>query len=180
MQEQHAVLTGFSIMQISNSMIYTPISMMQVLRKIPTGIHRLAWLAERSRSEPALTSSFLPKFLREKSWIILTSVLGSTVPVFCKSKDKRSWCSTWRRACVKADVKCGVVYHGGGYNDNVECLNLDIPHLRSLRVRDNDDEEESSKRQRRAGRREKVVSKSDCWQKIQHLDLLPGYLNCNP
>ena len=33
------------------------------------------------------------------------------VPVFCKCKDKRSWCSTQRCACVKADVKCGVACH---------------------------------------------------------------------
>ncbi len=71
------------------------------------------------------------------------------VPVFCKCKDKRSWCATRRCACVKAGVKCGVAYHGGGDNDNIECPNLDIPHLRSqkgLRVRDRDDEGESSKR----------------------------------
>ena len=74
------------------------------------------------------------------------------VPVFCKCKDKHSWCSTRRCACVKADVKCGVACHGGGDNDHVECSNLDISHLRSqkgLRVRDRDDERESSKRQRR-------------------------------
>ena len=72
------------------------------------------------------------------------------IPVFCKCKDKRSWCSTRRCACVKADVKCGVARHGGGDNDNVECLILDIPHLRlqkGLRVRDRDDEGELSKRQ---------------------------------
>ena len=28
------------------------------------------------------------------------------VPVFCNFKEKRSWCSTQRYACVKADVKC--------------------------------------------------------------------------
>ena len=53
---------------------------------------------------------------------------------------------------MKADVQCGVACHGGGDNDNVECPNLNIPHLRSqkgLRVRDRDDEGESSKRQRR-------------------------------
>ncbi len=74
------------------------------------------------------------------------------IPVFCKCKDERSWCSTRRCACVKADVKCGIACHGRGDNDNAECSNLDIPHLRSqksLRVRDRDDEGESSKRQRR-------------------------------
>ena len=75
------------------------------------------------------------------------------VPVFCKCKDKHSWCSNRRCACLKADVKCGVACHGGADNDNVECPNLDIPQLRSqkvLRVRDRDDEGESSKRQQRA------------------------------
>ena len=35
------------------------------------------------------------------------------VPVFCKCKDKRSWCSTRRYACFKAEIKCGVACHGG-------------------------------------------------------------------
>ncbi len=53
---------------------------------------------------------------------------------------------------MKVDVKGGVACHRGGDNDNAECPNLDIPHLRSqnsLRVKDKDDEEESSKRQER-------------------------------
>lgn len=55
---------------------------------------------------------------------------------------------------MKADVKCRVACHRGvdQDNDNVECPNLDIPHLRlqkDLRVRDRDDEGQSSKRQRR-------------------------------
>ncbi len=61
------------------------------------------------------------------------------VPVFCKCKDKRSWCSARKFACVKTDVKCGVACHRGGDYDNAECPNLDISHLRSqkdLRVRD--------------------------------------------
>ena len=48
------------------------------------------------------------------------------VPVFCKCKDKRSWCSTRRYACVKADVKCVVACHGGGDNSNIECPNLEL------------------------------------------------------
>ena len=74
------------------------------------------------------------------------------VHVFCKWKDKQSWCSTLRCACVKADVKCRVACHVGGDNDNAECFNLDIPHQCSqkhLRVRDKDDEGESSKKQQR-------------------------------
>ena len=74
------------------------------------------------------------------------------VPVFCKCKDKRSWCSTQRCACVKTDGKYEVAYHRGEDNDNAECPILHIPHLRSqksLRVRDRDDERKSSKRQQR-------------------------------
>ncbi len=33
------------------------------------------------------------------------------VPVFCKCKDKRSWCPTRRCACVKEDVKRKVACH---------------------------------------------------------------------
>ena len=51
-------------------------------------------------------------------------------PVFCKCKDKSSWCSTRRCACVKADVKCGAACHWGGDNSNIGCRNLDAPHLR--------------------------------------------------
>ena len=63
-----------------------------------------------------------------------------------------SWFSTRRCACEKADFKCGVACHGGGDNNNIECPNLDAPHLRSqkgLRARERDDKGESSKRQRR-------------------------------
>ena len=74
------------------------------------------------------------------------------VPVFCKCKDKRSWCSTRRCACFKADVKCGVACHGGEENGRPDCPNIAAPTLRSqkgLRVRDRDEEGKSSKRQRR-------------------------------
>lgn len=74
------------------------------------------------------------------------------VPVLCKCKDKHSWCATWRYICVKAGISCGVAYHEKRDNDNIECSNCDIPHLRlqnTLRVRNRNDEKESSKRQRR-------------------------------
>ena len=47
---------------------------------------------------------------------------------------------------MKTDVKCGVACQGGGDNNNIECPNLDAPHLRSqkgLRVWERDDEGES-------------------------------------
>ena len=74
------------------------------------------------------------------------------MPVFCKYKDKRSWCSTRRCACFKAEVKCGVACHGGDENGETDYPNIASPALRSqkgLRVRDRDEEGNSSKRQRR-------------------------------
>lgn len=73
------------------------------------------------------------------------------VPVFYKCKDKCNWYTTRRYTCVKTSVNCGITCHGGGDNDNIECPNLEIPHLRScksLQVRDRDNEGKSSKRQR--------------------------------
>lgn len=60
---------------------------------------------------------------------------------------------------ILTKVSYGVACHGGG-NDNVECPNLDNPHLhlqKGLRVRDRDDEGVSSKRHWRgtAGKSEK-------------------------
>ena len=74
------------------------------------------------------------------------------VPVFCKYKDKPSWCSTRRRAYFKAEVKCGVAFHGEEENGGTDCPNLAAPILRSqkgLQVGDRDEEGELSKRQRR-------------------------------
>lgn len=74
------------------------------------------------------------------------------MPVFCKCKDKHSWCSARRYACIKAEVKCGIACHGGDENCQSDCPNIAVPHLRSqkgLRVRDRDEEGEFSKRQRR-------------------------------
>ena len=74
------------------------------------------------------------------------------VPVFCKCKDKRSWCSTRRGACFKAEVNCGVACYGGDGNSEFNCTNIAAPHLRlqkGLWVRDGDEDGESSKRQRR-------------------------------
>ena len=71
------------------------------------------------------------------------------VPVFCKCKDKRSWCSTRRCACFKAEVKCGVACHEGEENSGIDCPNIAAPTLLSqkgLRVRDRDEEGESGKR----------------------------------
>lgn len=53
------------------------------------------------------------------------------VPVFCKCKDKRSWCSTRRCAYLKAEVKCGVAGHGGDGNGGTDCPNIASPALRS-------------------------------------------------
>lgn len=63
------------------------------------------------------------------------------VPGFWKCKDKRSWSSAPRYACIKAEVECGVAYHGGEGLSQSDCPNIAAPHLRSqkgLQVRDRD------------------------------------------
>ena len=52
------------------------------------------------------------------------------VPVFYKCKNKRSWCSTRKCACIKAEVKCGVACHGGDEIFESDCPNIAAPHLR--------------------------------------------------
>ncbi len=37
----------------------------------------------------------------------------AVTPVHCRCKDRKTWCSTRRCACIKAGVKCSVACHGG-------------------------------------------------------------------
>lgn len=75
--------------------------------------------------------------------------MTDNIYVFCKCKDKYSWCATRRCACVKAGFKYRVAYYKREDNDNIKCHNLEILHLRlqkGLWVEDKDDKKESSKR----------------------------------
>ncbi len=79
------------------------------------------------------------------------------VPVHCGCKDQKTWCSTRRCACFKAEAKCAIACHGGRDQDNTpDCSNISTMVMRiqrGHRVRDQDQEKEA-KRQRRntAGR----------------------------
>lgn len=58
------------------------------------------------------------------------------VPIFCKCKDKCSWCSTRRCACFKAEVKCGVTCHGGDGNITASLIVQILHLLTCVRKRD--------------------------------------------
>ena len=92
--------------------------------------------------------------------IAAREIMTDKVPIFCKCKDKRSWCLTQRCACFKAEVKCGVACHEGDENSKSDYSNIIPPHMclqKRLQVRDGDEEGEPSERQRRgtAGRERK-------------------------
>lgn len=64
-------------------------------------------------------------------YILLLPAKVQQIRYFCfyKCKNKCSWCSTWRCACLKADVKCGATCHGETDREND---NMNAPTLISL------------------------------------------------
>lgn len=67
------------------------------------------------------------------------------VLIFCKCKDKCSWCSTRRFACFYAEVKCGITCHGRVVTGGTDCPNVAASTLHSqkrLRVRDRNEKGE--------------------------------------
>ena len=64
------------------------------------------------------------------------------VPVHCNCRDQKTWCSTRRCACVKAEAKCSIACHGGTNQDNTpDCPNISSMTIRTQRghrVRDRD------------------------------------------
>ena len=47
------------------------------------------------------------------------------VPVQCNCRDQKTWCSTRRCACVKANTKCSIACHGGTNQDYTpDCPNI--------------------------------------------------------
>ncbi len=80
------------------------------------------------------------------------------VPVHCNCRDQKTWCSTRRCACVKAEAKCSIACHGGTNQDNTpDCPNISSMAMRTQRghrTRDRDQIAKEAKRQRRntAGR----------------------------
>lgn len=49
--------------------------------------------------------------------------------IFCKFKDKHSWCSTKKYAYFKAKVKYDIVYYRRDGNDRTSYLNIATPTL---------------------------------------------------
>ena len=80
------------------------------------------------------------------------------VAVHCGCRDQRTWCSTRRCACYKANAKCSIACHGGKDQDNMpECPNISSMTMRTQRghrTRDQEVGNKEAKRQRRntAGR----------------------------
>ena len=73
------------------------------------------------------------------------------IPVYCNCRDEKTWCSTRRCVCVKAEAKCSITYHDDKNQDNTsDCPNISSMTTRTQRdhrVRDQEDRE--TKRQRR-------------------------------
>ena len=74
------------------------------------------------------------------------------VPVHCNCRDQKTWCSTRRCACIKAETKCSIACHGGTNQDNTpDCPNISSMRMRTqrgLQSRDQDGAKEAAKRQR--------------------------------
>ena len=72
------------------------------------------------------------------------------IPVHCNCRDQKTWCSTRRCACVKAEAKCSIAYHGGTNQDNTpDCPNISAMSVRTQRGHRTRDVVNEAKRQRR-------------------------------
>ena len=74
------------------------------------------------------------------------------IPVHCNCRDQKTWCSTRRYACVKAEAKCSIACHGGSSQDAPNCPNISSMATRTQRghrTRDRDSQTKEAKRQRR-------------------------------
>lgn len=85
------------------------------------------------------------------------------VPVHCNCRDQKTWCSTRRCACIKAEAKCSVACHGGSNQDNMpDCPNISSITMRTQRghrTRNRDNEAQEAKRQRRNRAGQWIASK---------------------
>ena len=72
------------------------------------------------------------------------------VPVHCNCRDQKTWCTTRRCACVKAEAKCSIACHGGTNQDNTpDCPNISSMATRTQRGHRTRDQGNQAKRQRR-------------------------------
>ena len=75
------------------------------------------------------------------------------VLMHCNCRDQKTWCSTRRCACVKAEAKCSIACHDGTNHDNTP----NYPNISTMitrtqwgyRTRDQDQKAKEAKRQRR-------------------------------
>lgn len=80
------------------------------------------------------------------------SYLGNTIDkvyIFCKCKNKDSWCLIQKYACFKLEVKCGIVCHRREENGKTDYSNIATPTFRlqtKLQVKDKKKEKELTKR----------------------------------
>ncbi len=85
--------------------------------------------------------------------------------VHCNRRDQKTWCSTRRCACVKAEVKCFIACHGGTNQDNTpDCSNISSMTMRTQRghkIRDTEKEKREGKRQRRNSAERWAASKGN-------------------
>ena len=86
------------------------------------------------------------------------------VPVHCNCRDQKTWCSTRRCACVKAEAKCSIACHGGRNQDNTpDCPNISSMAMRTQqghRTRDGGQAaKKDAKRQRRDSAGQWIASK---------------------
>ena len=82
--------------------------------------------------------------------------ISEKVPVHCNCKDRKTWCSTNRCACIKANAKCSIACHGGKnrHDTDPDCPNISSIQTRTQKGHRQRGDDPGSKRQRRntAGR----------------------------
>ena len=87
------------------------------------------------------------------------------IPVHCNCRDRKTWCSTRRCACVKAEAKCSIACHGGTNQDNTpDCPNISTMAMRTQRghrTRDEESRMKETKRQRRDRSGQWIASKGN-------------------
>ena len=84
------------------------------------------------------------------------------VPVHCNCRDQKTWCSTRRCACVKAEAKCSIACHGGINQDSTPNYpNISTMAMRTQRGHRTRDQTKEAKRQRRDKAGQWIASKGN-------------------
>ena len=84
------------------------------------------------------------------------------VPVHCNCRDQKTWCSTRRCACLKAEAMCSIACHGGTNQDSTpDCPNISTMAMRTQRGHRTRDQTKEAKRQRRDRAGQWIASKGN-------------------